>query len=133
MLVVQILRKIEPEKGFLTVASDPSSIGAFSLSNIGVAIMGKNNLSCLQGADFTVGSLATVIPLIFSFGKNCFKRKNVLFLSYVEKNLLLIFAHFILSFNSKFVGYLYYQYFFYFSFFNIFLTCLPSYYICKND
>eukprot|EP00929_Paragymnodinium_shiwhaense_P053817 TRINITY_DN26983_c0_g1_i1.p1 TRINITY_DN26983_c0_g1~~TRINITY_DN26983_c0_g1_i1.p1 ORF type:complete len:1486 (-),score=310.89 TRINITY_DN26983_c0_g1_i1:62-4519(-) len=107
---VQKLRLIELVKSMngrattMAIGDGANDVPMISGAHIGVGLRGREGNQAAMSSDVAISQFRHLQPLLFCHGRRAYHRMSIMVLFYLYKNIALIMADFIFTYESQFTG-----------------------------
>lgn len=122
--VVRIVRDYDSRLVTLAIGDGANDVNMINAAHVGVGIMGVEGRQAARASDYNFGEFKHLVPLMFYFGRESYRKNATLILYNFYKNMLLVMPEFWFGFLNGFSGQSFYEAFIYQNF-NIFFAFLP--------
>ena len=125
--IVKMIRDWDDRLVTLAIGDGANDVNMISGAHIGVGIKGTEGNQAARASDYHFGEFKHLVPLMFFFGKECYRRNSNVVLFIFYKNIMIVMAQFWYGFFNFFSGqplyepWIYQLYNILFSFFPIFV------------
>lgn len=122
--IVQIIRDHDEGLVTLAIGDGANDVNMISGAHVGVGIRSREGNQAARAADVSFGEFKHLVPLLFYFGKECYRRNSAVVLFIFSKNVMIVMAQFWYGFWNFFSGQPLYEPWIY-QLYNIAFTFLP--------
>jgi phospholipid-transporting ATPase len=122
--VVRMMRAKEPNKSTLAIGDGANDVNMITAAHIGIGIAGLEGTQAARASDYSIGQFRFLRSLLFTHGRECYRRNTYLVSYMFYKNVLYVMPIFIYGFLSKFSGTVIYDAFMY-QLYNVIFTGVP--------
>lgn len=132
--MVRIIREKEEASKVTTLAigDGANDVNMITAAHIGVGIRGLEGQQAARASDYSIGQFRFLKNLMFTHGREAYRRNSYLILYMFYKNVLYVLPIFYYGFLSQFSGTAFYNNTMY-QCYNIFFTGMPVCWFCTFD
>ena len=122
--IVKMIREYDNTLVTLAIGDGANDVNMITAANVGVGIKGLEGRHAARASDYNFGEFQHIIPLMFYFGRESYRKNSTLILYNFYKNILIVMPQFWFGFFNFFSGQTLYEQIVYQNY-NIFFTFLP--------
>lgn len=119
-----MMRAKEPNKSTLAIGDGANDVNMITAAHIGVGIAGLEGAQAARASDYAIGQFRFLRSLLFTHGRECYRRNTYLVSYMFYKNVLYVMPIFMYGFVSFFSGTVIYDVYMY-QLYNVIFTGLP--------
>jgi len=133
-IVKMVHEKEKDNKNLTTLAigDGANDVNMITSAHIGIGISGLEGQQAARAADYSIGQFKYLKNLMFTHGREAYRRNSYLILYMLYKNVLLILPVFYYGAYSRFSSVLIYNIYM-LTFYNVLFTCVPIFWYCCCD
>jgi len=99
-----MIRSKHPGDSTLSIGDGAKDVAMIMKAHVGVGISGREGRQAARSADFAITQFKYLIPLLFTHGRECYRRNADLVGFNFYKNVLYVIVQFYFGFFSCFSG-----------------------------
>ncbi len=122
--VVKLVRQHDSCLITLAIGDGANDVSMINAAHVGVAIKGIEGAQAARASDYFFGEFRHLVPLLFYFGRESYRRNSNVVLYTFYKNILIVMPQFWFGFFNFFSGQTLYEAYMY-QLYNILFTVLP--------
>lgn len=122
--LVRMIREFNRNIVTLAIGDGANDVNMLNTANIGVGIRSMEGRQAARASDYTIGEFKHLIPLMFYYGRETYRKNSSLVLFNFYKNILVVMPQFWFGFFNFFSGQTLYETYSY-QLFNVLYTFLP--------
>jgi phospholipid-transporting ATPase len=133
--VVNIIREKETSERYLTtlaIGDGANDVNMITAAHIGVGISGLEGQQAARAADYSIGQFKFLKNLMFTHGREAYRRNSYLILYMFYKNVIYVLPIFFYGYYTAFSGTQFYDIYMY-QVYNILFTGMPVCWFCTFD
>ena len=122
--VVRMMRERNPTKSTLAIGDGANDVNMITAAHIGIGIKGLEGTQAARASDYSIGQFKFLKNLLFTHGRECYRRNAYAVAYMFYKNVLLVIPIWVFGFFNFFSGTTIYDVFLY-NAYNTAFTALP--------
>lgn len=92
--VVRMIREHDSNLVTLAIGDGANDVNMISAAHVGVGIKGTEGRQAARASDYAIGEFKHLIPLMFWFGRECYRRNSQVVLFIFYKNIMVVMCQF---------------------------------------
>ena len=80
--IISHYKAIEKKKSVMAIGDGANDVTMITIANVGIGINGQEGSQAARSADFAIGEFQNLMPLMFFFGREYYRR-NTFLLKYI--------------------------------------------------
>lgn len=122
--IVRMVREHDKTQVTLAIGDGANDVNMINAAHVGIGIRGIEGQQAARASDYNFGEFKHLVPLMFYYGRECYRKNANLVLYNFYKNVMIVMPQFWFGFFNFFSGQTLYEAYTYQNF-NTFFTFLP--------